>query len=312
MQGIGDRIREHRKKLGMTQRELAEKIDVSTQAVSKWECGTGMPDISQIVPLSQALGIGADTLLGGKHRYNELNRKWQKACMGDDRREEYYLRLIKIEKEALIEFPCDATWQYRYAYDFYFLSLVTKDGQKKEYYLHRAEGVCFRAIEKHPDFDSLYGLMVRILVAEGRRSEALGYAYKSKDRDMILKYCLEGDELRRHRQKLINRKLEALLAELVCKDESFLNIAEDIANTVRGKEDFPSLDYVSVEIYCNRAAIYAQQGDRERARETLCIAYRKAMDTTHLPNSNNIRMLEDLCERDGALSELIKEIKEEI
>lgn len=68
---IGERIKVYRKEKNLTQGQLAELIGVSTQAVSKWETGAGMPDISQIVPLANVLGISTDKILGniGKQRW---------------------------------------------------------------------------------------------------------------------------------------------------------------------------------------------------------------------------------------------------
>lgn len=64
MISLGNNIKYARKKLGLTQEELAEQIGVTPQAVSKWEKGTGMPDISMIVPLAQTLSVSTDTLFG--------------------------------------------------------------------------------------------------------------------------------------------------------------------------------------------------------------------------------------------------------
>lgn len=61
---FGQRLKAFRKNEGWTQQDLADMIDVSTQAISKWETDAGMPDISQIVPLSRALNISTDILLG--------------------------------------------------------------------------------------------------------------------------------------------------------------------------------------------------------------------------------------------------------
>ena len=63
---IGSFIASMRKERGLTQRELAEMLDVSNRTVSKWECGSGMPDLSHVLPLCDALGITADELLRGK------------------------------------------------------------------------------------------------------------------------------------------------------------------------------------------------------------------------------------------------------
>ena len=61
---VGQRIKFYRKEKGYTQSDLAEIIGVSTQAVSKWETDSGLPDISQVLPLCKALGASADKLLG--------------------------------------------------------------------------------------------------------------------------------------------------------------------------------------------------------------------------------------------------------
>ena len=63
-QNIADTIRHHRKRLGLTQEQLAERVGVSFQAVSKWECGTATPDLSMIVVLANFFDITTDTLLG--------------------------------------------------------------------------------------------------------------------------------------------------------------------------------------------------------------------------------------------------------
>ena len=61
---IGKNIKEHRISLGITQDELAKKLCVSSQAVSKWETGRSCPDVSLILPISRALGISTDVLFG--------------------------------------------------------------------------------------------------------------------------------------------------------------------------------------------------------------------------------------------------------
>lgn len=61
---IGQTIKLYRKEKNLTQGQLAELLGVSVQAVSKWETDTGMPDISQIVPLAKVLEVSTDKLLG--------------------------------------------------------------------------------------------------------------------------------------------------------------------------------------------------------------------------------------------------------
>lgn len=63
-------IRQLRENRGMTQAQLAEKIGVSSKTVSKWETAKGLPDISLLQPLSQALGISVLELMNGEHIIN--------------------------------------------------------------------------------------------------------------------------------------------------------------------------------------------------------------------------------------------------
>ena len=78
----GDAIRALRESKGLTQEALAQRLFVSSKAVSKWETGRGYPDISLLEPLGQALGVSIMELLSGqpvKNRNrsaNLLRGKW--------------------------------------------------------------------------------------------------------------------------------------------------------------------------------------------------------------------------------------------
>ena len=61
----GAAIKALREKRSMTQAELADKIGVSSKTVSKWETARGLPDITLLQPLAQALGISVIELMNG-------------------------------------------------------------------------------------------------------------------------------------------------------------------------------------------------------------------------------------------------------
>jgi transcriptional regulator with XRE-family HTH domain len=63
-QTLGKRISAHRKQLGLTQDQLAEKLGVTAQAVSKWENDQSCPDISMLPKLAEIFGTSIDELLG--------------------------------------------------------------------------------------------------------------------------------------------------------------------------------------------------------------------------------------------------------
>ena len=62
----GNTIKQLREARKMTQGALAEKIGVSSKAISKWETAKGLPDISLLQPLAQALGISVIELMNGQ------------------------------------------------------------------------------------------------------------------------------------------------------------------------------------------------------------------------------------------------------
>ena len=62
----GNFISELRKEKKLTQKELAEKINVSDKAVSRWETGKGYPDVTSLVSLSEYFDVSVNELLAGK------------------------------------------------------------------------------------------------------------------------------------------------------------------------------------------------------------------------------------------------------
>ena len=66
----GTTIKQLREAKRLTQAELGEKIGVSSKTVSKWETAKGLPDISLLQPLSQALGVSVIELMNGEQITN--------------------------------------------------------------------------------------------------------------------------------------------------------------------------------------------------------------------------------------------------
>jgi len=72
---FGKIIKEIRKKNNLTQKQLAEKYNVTYQAVSKWENGKNMPDTSLIKQMSKDFGITLEELFDGELKENKKNQK---------------------------------------------------------------------------------------------------------------------------------------------------------------------------------------------------------------------------------------------
>ena len=72
---LGNNIKIFRKKLGLTQEELASQLFVTSQAVSKWESENGLPDTAQIVPIAKVLNVTTDALFGVETSTTEYDKE---------------------------------------------------------------------------------------------------------------------------------------------------------------------------------------------------------------------------------------------
>jgi transcriptional regulator with XRE-family HTH domain len=98
---IGQNIRNLRRERELTQEELAERIGVTSQAVSKWESGAGLPDISQIVPLASVFEVSTDALFGTSATSNDAEvRKMMEAANPQGARQS-----LTVCREILKKYP---------------------------------------------------------------------------------------------------------------------------------------------------------------------------------------------------------------
>ena len=119
---IGNRISKYRKEKGMTQEELAGKLGVSSQAVSKWENDASCPDISLLPQLCKLLGITTDELLTGNTNEVRLVPVEQRKSLdelilrvrvnsaeGDKVRVNLPMSLVKVAMEIGVEINAGGT-----------------------------------------------------------------------------------------------------------------------------------------------------------------------------------------------------------
>ena len=96
---IGKFIAERRKKVNLTQAQLAEKLNITDRAVSKWECGKAMPDSSIMLALCSLLDITVNDLLSGEVVTMENYNKDMEAKLLEimKQKEESDRRLLTLE-----------------------------------------------------------------------------------------------------------------------------------------------------------------------------------------------------------------------
>ena len=96
---IGKFIADCRKKKNLTQMQLAEKLNITDRAISKWECGRAMPDSSIMLDLCSVLEISVNELLLGEEIEMEKYNKQVEQNLIEmvKQKEEADKRLLKIE-----------------------------------------------------------------------------------------------------------------------------------------------------------------------------------------------------------------------
>ena len=116
---LGSRIAAQRRKMNLTQDQLAEKMGVSSQAVSKWENDLSCPDISLLPSLADLFGVSIDELLRGESQkvvqilpegerkdFNKmLLRVSVNTALGDIVKVNLPLSLVKMGWEIGMKFP---------------------------------------------------------------------------------------------------------------------------------------------------------------------------------------------------------------
>ena len=84
---IGSFLRELRTEKGLTQEQLAEKLNVSSRTVSRWENGNNMPDLSIVVELADFYDIDIRELFNGERKSEKMNEDLKETKMNEDLKE---------------------------------------------------------------------------------------------------------------------------------------------------------------------------------------------------------------------------------
>ena len=101
MMKLPDKIIKHRKANGWSQEDFAEKLNVSRQAVSRWENGTALPDAQNLLQISKLFGVSADYLLNDDY---ESDNDIPAVKTATDETEALFLRKKRLHLIAAICF----------------------------------------------------------------------------------------------------------------------------------------------------------------------------------------------------------------
>ncbi len=164
---IGKKIKELRQSRSWTQEELATKLHISFQAVSKWENGVANPDLALIVSLCELFSITSDELLGIERAKDEY-RKFVDALDCDVSKKNE-----AIAREALKVFPGDSFFTFRLINEIWFNEDVPSWDEKMKEIIALAEVAVPIATD---DFERsmIMDFWGRALLYFGKSEEAFG------------------------------------------------------------------------------------------------------------------------------------------
>jgi transcriptional regulator with XRE-family HTH domain len=102
---IGDIIKKYRKNRGMTQEEMATCLGITTPAVSKWERGNTLPDITLLAPIARLLNITTDELLSFKDELTDEEINQYLSNVQKDLKDKRFHEVFISVKEKIEEYP---------------------------------------------------------------------------------------------------------------------------------------------------------------------------------------------------------------
>ncbi len=223
MKNFGNRIKALRRKMNLTQEELAERLNVSFQTISKWETNASLPDVTMFPLLANFFNVTTDELLG-----IDLAKKQAKI---DEIIEEYnHLSNLGKEKERF-DFICQAYREYPNNYrilEKYIWALYYDPYFWKEYWKKEENGELPENYEKVPHKEELLIICKRILnecLDEQIRYQAIsllsgiygniGNEEKALEYIKLLPFELQGEE----KEQLYERGSEKWWE---CVEETFM------------------------------------------------------------------------------------------
>ena len=172
---IGDNIKRLRQAKNMTQEKLAEYLNISAPAVSKWERGETLPDITMVIPLALYFGVSADELLG----FDEARHKAEVARHLDAYQGLYgalqFDEATKCIGEAHAKYPNDFPITLAYMYD----AIGGRADNSQTVLLQRAEEfipLCQRILDESTDNAQRFSaadILAKIYHARGDGEKAM-------------------------------------------------------------------------------------------------------------------------------------------
>lgn len=168
---IGANIYSLRKVKKLTQAQLAEKLGVSEQAISKWENGGSTPDVSLFPVIADLFGVSIDRLFG--HSMNTTEEVRQIIAAADDSMDTY--KEIEIVSEGLRRYPNSADLKLYLAFSLSMVNRISKDENERKKAVDQAVRLCHEVTDicgETSKIDGALNMLTRIYTETGHYQKA--------------------------------------------------------------------------------------------------------------------------------------------
>lgn len=295
---VGDKIKALRKKQDVTQEKLAAYLNISYQAVSKWENGTALPDLTLIPGIANFFGVSADELLGMKDtqetkELKEFEKKYsENFCSG-----KIYDNIVLCRK-VLGKYPRNHQWMMNLASVLCCYNDTDEHNKYSKEHDFRGEAIrlCERILEDCTE-ESVRHRAIQTLCLEypwvGKKEQAIKLAMDMPDmyicREQLLSFVYEGEERIEILQSTLLKFLErcADFIWLLIQDplmgkemtvEQKIECMETACNLLNFvfKEDEETDGHNSMFYLVRLSKLWCEQGNADMAMKTLLQAEKTA------------------------------------
>lgn len=304
---IGTNIYTLRKEKKITQAQLAEKLGVSEQAISKWENNQCAPDVSLFPIIADYFSVSIDRLFGyHMNSYAQEVKAIMKAA--DDSMDTY--REIEIIREGLTKYPNSPDLKIYLAFSLSMVNRISKDENEKEDAIKKAIQLCIEVIDTCGDdkqVDSALNMLARIYNETENYEKAKetilkisADSYSSRIVEMVS--MLGGKKSYAEQEQFAEESLWKLYwtmshvfeymthSYMVNNDDekalAFIDAHEKLLSVFDGGcTDF----YATYKIYAceNKARVYMKMGNKEKCLEELKHFFALAEQVRAVAQSND-------------------------
>ena len=279
---INENLKKFRKAKGNTQQELADHLGISIQAVSKWECGDGYPDITLIPAIALYYNVTSDQLLGMEEnvmnaKIEEYIERYNEACRKSHSRDER----IAIMREAQREFPSNHKILY------YLIECLWWYKENHDEVIEIGERLLSESTDNFIRENTVRQLFMSCIHNKKDYETAKRYADMASSlinsRDALYFQCLsllpDGDEMLKEVQNNIQTFLYVGYEYFICNLFELTDTVEDklkisesvltIFQSVYTDGDFGRVERFIADIYHKFARCHVYLGDTDKALSDL-------------------------------------------